>query len=51
MSDFEAPSDDDVLQKTLADLTEKGVESSEHAVRVAMDKLMDVARRQIMDEG
>jgi len=51
ISEFDAPGDDDVLQKVLADLTDKCVESSEHAVRVAMDKLMDVVRRQIMDGG
>jgi hypothetical protein len=50
VSDFEAPGDDDVLQKVLADLTGKGVETSEHLVRVEMDKLMDVARNQIMEE-
>lgn len=49
-SDFEKPGDDDVLQKVLGDLTGKGVETSEHLVRVEMDKLMDVARQQIMEE-
>jgi hypothetical protein len=37
-------------KNVLADLTGKGVVSSEHLVRVEMDKLMDVARCQIMEE-
>jgi hypothetical protein len=49
-SDFEKPGDDDVLQKVLADLTGKGVDISEHGLRVEMDKLMSTARAQIMDE-
>jgi hypothetical protein len=37
-------------KNVLADLTGKGVVSSEHLVRVEMDKLMDVVRCQIMEE-
>jgi hypothetical protein len=49
-SDFEKPGDDDVLQKVLADLTGKGVDISEHGLRVEMDKLMSTARAQFMEE-
>ena len=50
VSDFEKPGDDDVLQKVLADLVGKDVETSEHLLRVEMDKLMGTARTQIMEE-
>jgi len=49
-SDFDEPGDDDVLRKVHGDLSAKGVDKSEHQVRKHMDELMDVARRQIMEE-
>lgn len=49
-SDFEEPGDDDVLRKVLGDLTDKGVEKSEHQVRKQMDDLMAEAKDQIMKE-
>lgn len=49
-SDFEAPGDDDVLQKVLADLTDKSIEKSAHQLRKQMDELMETAREQIMRE-
>lgn len=49
-SDFDAPGDDDVLQKVLGDLTGKGVNTSEYLLRKEMDRLMSVAREQIMNE-
>lgn len=49
-SDFDEPGDDDVLRKVHGDLSAKGVDKSQHQVRKHMDELMDVARRQIMDE-
>ncbi len=49
-SDFAEPGDDDVLRKVTGDLQAKGVEKSEHQVRKQMDELMEVARRQIMEE-
>jgi hypothetical protein len=49
-SDFDEPGDDDVLRKVHGDLSAKGVDKSEHQVRKQMDELMDVARRQIMEE-
>jgi hypothetical protein len=49
-SDFEAPGDDDVLNKVLKDLTGKGIDISEHGVRHEMDRLLDEAKRQIASE-
>ena len=49
-SDFDEPGDDDVLRKVMGDFSTKGVDKSEHQVRKQMDDLMDVARRQIMEE-
>ena len=46
-SDFEKPGDDDVLQKVLADLQGKGVETSERSLRKHMDELMEVAVAQV----
>ncbi|HUT51306.1 MAG TPA: DUF1476 domain-containing protein [Alphaproteobacteria bacterium] len=49
-SDFDEPGDDDVLRKVLGDLSAKGVDKSRPQVRKQMDDLMEVARRQIMEE-
>ena len=50
-SDFEKPGDEDVLEKVLADLEGKGVETSAQLVRKHMDELMEVAIEQIQSEG
>ena len=50
-ADFEEPGDDDVLQKVLADLQGKGVETSERLLRKRMDELMEVAIGQVQSEG
>ena len=50
-SDFEKPGDDDVLEKVLADLEGKGVETSAQLVRKHMDELMEVAIEQIQSGG
>ncbi len=50
MSDFEAPGDDDVVQKVLRDFKAAGVEMSEHRVRRHMDELLLTARDQVMRE-
>jgi hypothetical protein len=50
-SDFEAPGDDDVLQKVLADLQGKGVETSARLLRKHMDELLVVAAEQVQSEG
>lgn len=48
-SDFEAPGDDDVLQKVLADLVAKDVDMNEHRLRTHMDELVSEASRQIQE--
>ena len=50
-SDFEKPGDEDVLEKVLADLEGKGVETSAQLLRKHMDALMEVAIGQIQSEG
>jgi len=49
-SDFEAPGDDDVLQKVLGDLTNKNVEMTDHRLRKKMDDLIAEATNQIRNE-
>ena len=48
IADFERPGDDDVLEKVLKDLTDKGLDVSERKVRSEMDRLMEIARQQVM---
>ena len=48
IADFERPGDDDVLEKVLKDLTDKGLDVSGREVRKEMDRLMDDARREVM---
>jgi hypothetical protein len=48
-ADFEEAGDDDVFRKIHGDLTGKGIDISEHAVRKAMDDTMVEARRQFME--
>ncbi|MDA0663176.1 MAG: DUF1476 domain-containing protein [Proteobacteria bacterium] len=50
MSDFDEPGDEDVLRKVHEDLKGKGVETSEHLIRKEMDRLLLVARDQVMTE-
>ncbi len=50
VSDFEAPGDDDVLAKVAGDLRAKSIDISDHMVRVEMDRLLEVAREEIMQE-
>jgi hypothetical protein len=49
-ADFKATGDEDVLQKVSVDLKSKGVAISDHELRVEMDRLLETARRQILDE-
>lgn len=49
MSDFDKPGDDDVLQKVAADLKGKGV--GDGVIRAEMDKLIAVAKEQIMKQS
>jgi hypothetical protein len=50
ISDFERPGDDDVLEKVLKDLADKGVEASAHRLRKEMDRLMEIAREQVLSD-
>ncbi len=50
-SDFQAPGDDDVLQKVLADLHGKDIEETERQLRKHMDELMEVAIEQVQSAG
>lgn len=50
VSDFDEPGDNDVLRKVLHDLTDKGVEITEHGVRHEMDRLFEQAKREIANE-
>lgn len=50
MSDFEKAGDEDVLQKVLADLKAAGKPADSGAVRKRMDKLLDEAKKQVMEE-
>ncbi len=50
ISDFDRPGDEDVLEKVLKDLTDKGLDISAHRVRKEMDQLMEVAHEQVRNE-
>lgn len=50
VADFEKPGQDDVVEKLLADLTAKGLDISEHMVRIEMDRFYEEAARQISEE-
>ncbi len=50
VADFEKPGQDDVVEKLLADLTAKGLDISEHMVRIEMDRFFEEAARQISEE-
>ena len=51
MADFEAPGDDDVLQKIRKDFDAKGVAQSDHQIRRTMDELMEKAIADIKAGG
>jgi hypothetical protein len=46
-ADFEKPGDDDVLHKVMADLSAKGVQVSDHALRKRLADFTHIAREQI----
>jgi hypothetical protein len=48
-ADFEEAGDDDVFRKVQGDLTARGLDISDHAIRKAMDDKMAEARRQFME--
>lgn len=51
MSDFDKPGDDDVMDKVTADLKAKGVSITSGIVRAEMDKLIAVAKDQLMKQS
>ncbi len=51
VADFDEPGDDDVLRKVLADLGAKHVDVDKLRLRKEMDRLMEVAREQILVEA
>jgi len=48
--DFVKPGEEDVFDKIMKDLKEKGVTQSDHLVRRKMDELLVVAKQQLMTE-
>lgn len=46
-ADMEKPGDSDVVAKVLKDLTDKGIQTTEHRIRAEMDALLAEARKQI----
>jgi hypothetical protein len=51
MADFDKPGDNDVLQKVLGDLTAAGKTADAESVRKQMDRLVDEAKKQVMEES
>ena len=49
-SDFEKPGDDDVVEKLVGDFAARNVEITEHAIRREMERLIAVAKAEIMKE-
>jgi hypothetical protein len=50
MSDFQREGDDDVVEKLLQDFTQAGMTLGEKDIRTEMERLMPVARKQIMED-
>jgi hypothetical protein len=50
LADFEKAGDDDVLSKVLKDLNNRGITITSSDLRVEMERLMTVARKQVMGE-
>lgn len=49
-ADFEKPGQDDVVAKLHADLTAKGLDISEHMIRIEMERFYEEAAKQIAAE-
>jgi len=49
-ADFEEPGEEDVFRKVHKDLEAKGIARSDHAIRVKMEDLLQVATDQILHE-
>ena len=50
-ANLEEPGFDDVLRKVKADLEEKAIEISDHVLNVELDKALEEAKKQILDES
>ena len=50
-ADFERPGDSDVLERVLKDLTARGIDMSEHRLRKEMERLLAVAKSEVMAES
>jgi hypothetical protein len=51
MADFDKPGDDDVLEKVAGDFRTRGLPLGAGAIRAEMDKLLETAKRQILEQG
>lgn len=51
IADFDEPGDADVVRKVMGDLTQRGVDITEHRLRKEMDRLGAVAKAQIEKEA
>lgn len=51
MADFDEPGDDDVLRKVSADFKAGGVGVSDQELRYEMDRLLVLAKQEILSEG
>lgn len=49
-SDFEKPGSDDVIGRLLADFYEAGVTLTAQAIKAEMERLLPIARKQIMGD-
>ena len=49
-ADFEEPGDADLVRKVLGDLTDAGVEMTEHRLRNKMEECLATAKEQVMQE-
>ncbi len=50
-SNLEEPGFDDVLRKVQADFDEKAIDISDHIMRVELDKALEEAKRQILEDS
>lgn len=49
-ADFEKPGNSDVVEKLVADLTAKGIDTDERRIRIRLEEAMATAKQQIMAE-
>ncbi|MBB3065168.1 MULTISPECIES: DUF1476 domain-containing protein [Limibacillus] len=49
-SDMEEPGDADLVRKVMGDFAAKGIEMSEHRLRVKLEEILGVAKQQVMTE-